>query len=147
MAAHQAPIPGILQARILEWAAISISSALKWKVKVKSLSHVWLFVTPWTAAYQAPPSMGFSRQEYWSGVPLPSPKLAEKSGFILNAFFSFNLIKLLKLLLFYSFIYDLFSVQCILWAGVQGMKRSYLAEMLAEVLMSQGVRVCGQTEI
>ena len=43
------------------------------KVKVKSLSHVHLKATPWTAAYQAPPSMGFSRQEYWSGVPLPSP--------------------------------------------------------------------------
>ena len=41
--------------------------------KVSSLSRVRLFVTPWTAAYQAPPSMGFSRQEYWSGVPLPSP--------------------------------------------------------------------------
>ena len=65
-------IPGILQARTLEWVAISFSSAWKWKVKVKSLSHVWLFATPWTAAYQAPPSMGFSRQEYWSGVPLPS---------------------------------------------------------------------------
>ena len=67
-------IPGILQARTLEWIAISFSNAWKWKVKVKSLSHVRLFATPWTAAYQAPPSMGFSRQEYWSGVPLPSPK-------------------------------------------------------------------------
>ena len=66
-------IPGILQARTLEWVAISFSSAGKWKVKVKSLSCVWLFETPWTAAYQAPPSMGFSRQEYWSGVPLPPP--------------------------------------------------------------------------
>ena len=66
------PIPGILQARTLEWVAISFSSAWKWKVKVKSLSSVRLFSTPWTAAYQAPPSMGFSRQEYWSGVPLPS---------------------------------------------------------------------------
>ena len=56
-------IPGILQARTLEWVAISFSSAWKWKVKVKSLSRVWLFVTPWTSAYQAPPSMGFSRQE------------------------------------------------------------------------------------
>ena len=67
------PVPGILQARTLEWVAISFSNAWKWKVKVKSLSHVWLLVTPWTAANQAPPSMGFSRQEYWSGVPLPSP--------------------------------------------------------------------------
>ena len=67
------PIPGILQARTLELVAISFSSAWKWKVKVKSLSHVQLSVTPWAAAYQAPPSMGFSRQEYWSRVPPPSP--------------------------------------------------------------------------
>ena len=65
-------VPGILQARTLEWVAISFSSAWKWKVKVKSLSRVRLLATPWTAAYQAPPSMGFSRQEYWSGFPLPS---------------------------------------------------------------------------
>ena len=69
------PVPGILQARTLEWVAISFSSAWKWKVKVKSLSRVWLLATPWTAAHQVPPSMGFSRQEYWSGVPLPSPLL------------------------------------------------------------------------
>ena len=62
------PIPGILQARILERVAISFSKAWKWKVKLKLLSHVQLLATPWTAAYQAPPSMGFSRQEYWSGV-------------------------------------------------------------------------------
>ena len=61
------PTPGILQARTLEWVAISFSSAWKWKVKVKSLSRVRLFATPWTAAHQAPPSMGFSRQEDWSG--------------------------------------------------------------------------------
>ena len=66
------PVPGILQARKLEWVAISFSNAWKWKVKGKSLSHVRLSVTPWTAAYQAPPSMGVSRQEYWSGLPLPS---------------------------------------------------------------------------
>ena len=66
------PVPGILQARTLEWVAISCSKAWKWKVNVKSLSHVRLLATPWIAAYQAPPSMGFSRQEYWSGVPLPS---------------------------------------------------------------------------
>ena len=68
------PVPGILQARTLEWVAISFSNAWKWKVKVKSLSCFQLLATPWTAAHQAPPSMGFSRQEYWSGVPLPSPK-------------------------------------------------------------------------
>ena len=66
-------VPGILQARTLEWVDISSSNAWKWKVKVKSLIHVWPSATPWTAAYQAPPSMGFSRQEYWSEVPLPSP--------------------------------------------------------------------------
>ena len=90
------PVPGILQARTLEWVAISFSNAAKWKVKVKSLSRVRLLVTPWTAAYQAPPSMGFSRQEYWSGVPLPS-LLSSKKGmsyyymkqkeWILNTFF------------------------------------------------------------
>ena len=77
------PIPGILQARTLEWLAISFSNASKWKVKVKSLrlstwklySRVQLLATPWTAVYQAPLSMGFSRQEYWSGVPLPSPSI------------------------------------------------------------------------
>ena len=67
------PIPGILQARTLEWVAISFSNAWKWKVKVKSLSCVRLLAIPWTAAHQAPPSTGCSRQEYWSGLPLPSP--------------------------------------------------------------------------
>ena len=68
-------VHGIFQARVLEWVAISFSNAGKRKVKVKLLSCVRLFTTPWTAAYQAPPSMGFSRQEYWSGVPLPSLKM------------------------------------------------------------------------
>ena len=65
-------VPGILQERALEWVAISFPSAWKWKVKVRSLSRVRLFATPWTAAYQIPLPMGFSRQEYWSGLPLPS---------------------------------------------------------------------------
>ena len=69
------PIPGILQARTPEWVAISFSNAWKWKVKVKSLSCVRPLATPRTAAYQSPPSKGFSRQEYWSGVPLPFPKI------------------------------------------------------------------------
>ena len=69
------PVSGILQARTLEWVAISFSNAWKWKVKVKSLSRVRLLATPRTAVYQAPRSTGFSRQEYWSGVPLPSPYL------------------------------------------------------------------------
>ena len=67
------PVPGIFQARTVKWVAISFSNAWKWKVKVKSLSRVRLFEIPWTVAHQAPPSMGFSRQEYWSGVPSPSP--------------------------------------------------------------------------
>ena len=67
------PVPGILQARTLEWVAISFSNAWQWKNKVKLFSRVRLLATPWTAAHQAPPSMGFSRQEYWSGVPSPSP--------------------------------------------------------------------------
>ena len=75
------PVPGILQPRTLEWVAISFSNTWKWKVKVKSLSRVWLLVIPWTAAHQAPPSMGFSRQQYWSGVPLPS---LDKTGVYFN---------------------------------------------------------------
>ena len=88
------PIPGSLQARTLEWVAISFSNAWKWKVKVKSLSSVWLLATPWTAAYQAPPPMGFSRQKYWSGLPLPSPltwidSLNKTTG-LLASFLCFN---------------------------------------------------------
>ena len=77
------PVPGILQARTLEWVVISFSNAWKWKNKAKSLSRVRLLATPWTVAHQAPPSMGFSRREYWSGVPLPSPV-----GCILQYFFN-----------------------------------------------------------
>ena len=80
-------IPGILQARTLEWVAISFPHAWKWKVKVKLPSRVWLLATPWTAAYQAPPSMGFSRQEYWSGVPLPSPSHSTMSALTIFFFF------------------------------------------------------------
>ena len=76
------PVPGILQERTLEWVAISFSNAWKWKVKVKSLSRVRLFATPRTAAHQAPPSMGFSRQEYWSGMPLPSPIICKNCHLI-----------------------------------------------------------------
>ena len=73
------PVPGILQARTLEWVAIAFSNAWKWEVKVKSLSHVRLFATLWPAAYQAPPSMGSSRHELLSGVPVPSPKLVVRT--------------------------------------------------------------------
>ena len=79
------PVPGVLQARTLEWIDISFSNAWKWKVKVKSLSHVQLLATPWTVAYQAPLSMRFSRQEYWSGFPLLhmlSPKIMTKPHII-----------------------------------------------------------------
>ena len=68
-------VPGILQARPLEWVAISFSSAWKWKVKVNSFSRARLLATPWTTDHQAPLFMGFSRQEYWSGLPLPSPRI------------------------------------------------------------------------
>ena len=71
-------IPGILQARTLEWVAMSFSSAWKWNVKVKSLSLVWLLETPWTAAYQAPPSMGFSKQEYWSHLGSPNLEISAR---------------------------------------------------------------------
>ena len=77
-------VHGIFQARILEWVAISFSSAWKWKVKMKLLSLkscVRLLATPWIVAHQAPPSMGFSRQKYWSGVPLPSPTDPQRSPF------------------------------------------------------------------
>ena len=77
------PVPGILQSRTLEWVAISFSNAWKWKVKGKLLSRVWLLATPWSAAHQAPMSLGFSRQEYWSGVPLPSP-----NSFLLAIYFT-----------------------------------------------------------
>ena len=69
------PVPGILPARTLAWIAISFSNAWKWKLKEKLLSRVRPSATPWTAAFQAPPPMGFSRQEYWSGVPLPTEVL------------------------------------------------------------------------
>ena len=74
------PVPGILQARILEWVAISFSNAWKWKVKVKSFNRVRLLATPWTAAHQAPPSMEFARQEYWSGLPLPGLKCSKRTN-------------------------------------------------------------------
>ena len=86
------PVPVILQARTQEWVAISISNAWKWKVKVKSLGHFQLLATPWTAAYQAPSSMGFSRQEYWSGVPSPSPEEISRLPHSIVYLYSFTLI-------------------------------------------------------
>ena len=70
-------VTGTLQARTLGWVAISFSKAWKRKVKVKLLSCFWLLATPWTAAHQAPPPTGFARQEYRSGVPLPSPSFMQ----------------------------------------------------------------------
>ena len=102
------PVPGILQARTLQWVAISFSNAGKWKVKVKSLSRVQLFETPRTAVYQAPQSMGFFRQKYWSGVPLPSP---------FQAIFKCKCIWIIKVICFYfSFIhfnsFNTFNTKC-----------------------------------
>ena len=101
------PVPGILQARTLEWVAISFSNAWKWKVEVKSFSCVRLLATPWTAAHQAPPSMGFSRQEYWSGVPLPSPHSLPRQCQIVpclqHAVCSSTRLMALKLTIFYQF--------------------------------------------
>ena len=76
------PIPGILQARTLECCHFLLK-CMKGKVKVKSPNRVWLLLTPWTTAYQAPPSMGFSRQEYWSRLPFPSPSLCWSMEFLL----------------------------------------------------------------
>ena len=99
------PVPGILQARTLEWVAFS--NAWKWKVKVKTLSCVRLLVTPWTAAYQAPPSMGFSKQEYWSGLPLPSLAIALDPGLILCE---------VHLPSFYSsYLHSLFELSILAW--------------------------------
>jgi len=89
-------IPGILQARTLEGFAISFSNACKWKVKVKSLSRVRLLATPWTIAYQAPPSMGFSRQGYWSGLTLPSPLLVIREMNIKTTRYQYTPSKMIK---------------------------------------------------
>ena len=100
-------VSGILQARILEWVAISFSNAWKWKAKVKSLSHVWLLATSWTTVYQAPPSMVFSRQEYWRGVPLPvcfsdGHLLQKSSGYAPSEFHIHRIHSIIKWLLFYT---------------------------------------------
>ena len=110
------PFPEILQARTLEWVATSFSSAWKWKVKVKSSSPVWLLAIPWSAAYQAPPFMGFSRQEYRSGLPLPSPYGVWKcSNFIiLHVTVQFSQHHLLKRLSLphYIFLPPLSNIRC-----------------------------------
>ena len=114
------PVPGILQARTLEWVAISFTKAWKWKVKVKSLSRVWLFATPWTVACQAPPSMGVSRQEYWSGLPLPSPNsrsivflyffaLITEEGFLISPCYSLELCIQMGISFLFSFAFHFSS--------------------------------------
>ena len=126
------PIPGILQARTLEWVAISFSEAWKWKVKVKSLSRVRLCATPWTAAHQAPPSMGFSRQEYWSGLPFPSPIMLHRYCFftggrfvatvhwasLLVLFFQQHLLTLCFCHILVILIFQTFSLLYLLWLSV-----------------------------
>ena len=99
--------PGILQARTLEWVATSFSNAWKWIVKVKSLSRVQLLLTPRTAAHQAPPPVGFSRQEYWSGVPLPSPILYDYVGTKTDRILARFIIMYSLLALYSCFPYDL----------------------------------------
>ena len=104
------PVPGILQARTLEWVAISFSNAWKWKVKW--LSRVRRVATPWTAAYQAPPSMGFSRQEYWSGVPSPSPSfcLSLTKSVHCQSYLDQHLFSLSSVRLFHIFAIHLYSL-------------------------------------
>ena len=66
-------VPGIFQARVLEWVAIAFPRHILLLLLLRRFSHVRLCATPWTTAYQAPPSLGFSRQEHWGGLPFPSP--------------------------------------------------------------------------
>ena len=109
-------VPRILQARTLEWAATSFSNAWKWKVKVKSLSCVQLFTTSGTVAYQAPPSMGFSRQEYWSGLPLPSP-LSDTNRYPIHRYLPKTNVRL----------YDVKSLQMILKFNSWGLSVDHLS--------------------
>ena len=111
------PIPGILQARTLEWVAISFSNAWKWTVKVKSLSRVWLLATPWTAAYQAPPSMRFSRQEYWYVLFFN----AYPSGFLLFQWFC---------LLFFFLKDNQFKVRWVFTSFLLNLSRLYLLDLV-----------------
>ena len=131
------PVPGILQARTLEWVAISFSNAWKWKVKVKLLSHVQLLATPWTAAHQAPPSMGFSRQEYWSGLPLPSPftSWATSKDYSFINVYSENIyiLFIFKFMEIFPMTYDIASVQ---WAPA-----SFIAGAWSSLCISKTLRV------
>ena len=99
-------VPGTLQTRTLEWVAISFSNAWKRKEKVKLLSRVWLVATPWTVEHQAPPSMGFSRQDYWSGVPLPSPYAHLSTNLFYCVFFPWNAFYSTIILFFNLFVFN-----------------------------------------
>ena len=118
-------VPGILQARTMKWVAISFSNAWKWKVKLKSLSPARLLANPWIAAYQAALSIGFSKQEYWSGLPLPSPEvisslshsiiflyffaLISEEGFLICPCFSLELCIQMGMSFFFSFAFSFSS--------------------------------------
>ena len=115
------PVPGILQARTLEWVAISFSNAWKWKGKVKSFNRVWLLATPGTVAYQAPSSMGFFRQEYSSGVPLPSPCVLWRRVYFLPIF------------LFFFFFLLLNCMSC-LWFWILSIYLSYHLQIFSPIL-------------
>ena len=120
-------VHGILQARTLEWVAISFSNAWKWKLKVKLLSRVWLCATPWTAAYQTPPSMGFSGQEYWSGVPLPSPSVHNRCIYKLFILFSLSIKCIYRIFLKCSFywIFGLVKHFALISIAAINFKKSY----------------------
>ena len=99
------PVPGILQARTLEWVATAFSNAWKWKVKVKSLSRDRLLATPWTAAYQAPLSVGFARQEYWRVAQLPNCSSLLQNAIAVHPWINASLPSLTSIRLFFSLTY------------------------------------------
>ena len=115
------PVPGILQARTLEWFAVSFSNEWKWKVRVKSLSRVRLFMTPWTAAYWAPPPMGVPRQEYWRGLPLPSPMIKQMGKNMNNKWIQG---RGRMISLYYSCNFSLFEI-----IPIQNIKKSLVVEI------------------
>ena len=109
-------VPGILQGRTLKWVATSFSNAWKWKLKVKSVSCVWLFMTSGTVAYQAPPSMGFSRQEYLIGLPLPSA-VSDTNRYLIHRYLPKTNVRL----------YDVKSLQMILKFNSWGLSVDHLS--------------------
>ena len=142
------PIPGTLQARTLEWVAISSSNEWKWKVKVKSLSHVRLFATPWTEAYQSPPSLGFSRQEYWSGVPLPSPVsiTTQPQMLYILTFYNFCVImsNISQSLIYYELHWKLWEIQ-IKVCPFSHWDNTYILRYQIQDLLSEWTIICYYT--